>query len=333
MTNAQFVEGDDSPPIEPKDNSTELLRRFVDHKDQSAFTALVELHGPLVFDVCRRVLRDRHAAEDAFQAVFHVLAKKGATIQRPHLLGNWLYGVAYRVSQKAKTTSARRKNYESQAATMTGGESKNPIGEPNLQVAWQEMRSVLDEELNRLPQKLRDPIILSYLEGRTHVEVAEALNIPLGSVSGRLAKARDTLRQRLARRGVAFSLGALGLAMAKEAHAAVPATLIQHTVRSVTGPSSWVSPSVAALTKSFFAEALAAKIKAALIGIALLLMLVIGVVVGTIKLALMASEAKNREPIVAIPVSKPIKIIVEEVADPLMENVRIHKCPPSRLEE
>src|SRR6266849_8908574 len=116
-----------------------LLKRFASHHDQEAFGVLVKRHGPMVLAVCRRVLQDSHAADDAFQATFMVLVRKAGSLTRPELLGNWLYGVAYRVAVKARINAARRSEYERRSSAMS------PV-DPMLEVTGRELRSVLDAE-------------------------------------------------------------------------------------------------------------------------------------------------------------------------------------------
>jgi RNA polymerase sigma-70 factor (ECF subfamily) len=168
----------------------ELLKRFVERHEEAAFAVLVRRHGPMVLSVCRRVLRHSHDAEDAFQATFLVLAEKADRLSRPDLLANWLYGVAYRTALHARQRSARRSEREREAAKMIAPSSE-PQGEP------EELQRILDEELHRLPQKYRAPLVLCYLEGKTNEEAARVLGWPSGSMSYRLARGRDLLRQRL----------------------------------------------------------------------------------------------------------------------------------------
>jgi len=152
----------------------------------------------MVLGVCRRVLDNEHDAEDAFQAAFLVLARQAHTIHKMESVGSWLYGVAYRISLRARSDAARRRTLEEQARTMSEQD-------PFLEAAWRELRPVLDEEVGRLPPKYRAPIVLCYLEGKTNTEAARELGWTKGTVSGRLARARELLRSRLARRGVALT--------------------------------------------------------------------------------------------------------------------------------
>ena len=229
---------------------SQLLERFARRQDEAAFAVLVKRHGPMVLAVCRRLLQNAHDADDAFQATFLVLVRKAGAIAQPELLANWLYGVAYRVAVKARVRAARRSEYERRAPAMR-------LEDPMLEVNGRELRSVLDAEMNHLPEKYRVPLVLCYLEGKTNEEAARQLGWPTGSISGRLARAREMLRKRLVRRGLALSVGAFAMLLSKNsAAAAVPDTLVECTVRGAiffTHPApaaaSAVSPSVSALTE------------------------------------------------------------------------------------
>src|SRR5262249_45040927 len=161
-------------------------------RDEEAFAGLLRRHGPLVFGVCRQVLGDAHDAEDAFQATFLVLARKAATVARQDSLAAWLHRVALNVARTARTAAARRRAPERETALRT-----RPG--PGDEVAPGDWQPLLHEEVDRLPEKYRVPVVLCYLEGRTHEEAARQLGWPLGSVKGRLARARDLLRARLTR--------------------------------------------------------------------------------------------------------------------------------------
>ncbi len=222
------------------DPDAELLRRFVARAEGAAFEGLVRRHGPMVLGLCRRVLNDLHDAEDAFQATFLILARKAGSVRQPDALGNWLYGVAYRVALKMRT---QRRGTVWRPAPPRGpapaprevtGDLVEIAGssDPVAEAAWHELRPLLDEELNRLPEKYRAPLVLCYLEGKTNEEAARLLGWTKGTVSGRLARARDLLRPRLSRRGVTLSAGGLATLLA-QSPAPASATLVETTVRAV----------------------------------------------------------------------------------------------------
>jgi RNA polymerase sigma factor (sigma-70 family) len=203
-----------------------LLERFTSQRDETAFTELVQRHGAMVLSVCRRVLNDADAAEDAFQAAFLVLARKAGSLRWSESIGTWLYEVAYRTALKAKADASRRRAQERQAPTM-------PETEPLAELHWRELRGVLDEELTRLPRKYQAPVVLCYLEGKTNEEAAQQLGWTKGTVSGRLARARDILRERLARRGLALSAAVIGTTLpSKTVEAAVSPVLAESVARA-----------------------------------------------------------------------------------------------------
>jgi RNA polymerase sigma factor (sigma-70 family) len=197
----------------------ELLERFLGERDAAAFAALVRRHGPTVLGVCRRILNNVHDAEDAFQATFLVLVRKGRSIAKREALGSFLYGVAYRVALKARADAVRRRQRERQAANRVE-EQATPDG------TWDDLRPILDEEVNRLPDKYRQPIVLCYFEGKTYQEAARLLGWPAGTASVRLARARELLRSRLALRGLALSAIALAARLAEGTAAAAEACLL-----------------------------------------------------------------------------------------------------------
>src|SRR5262249_35158038 len=158
--------------------------------------ALVRRHGPMVLGVCRRMLRNPHDAEDAFRATFLVLVRKANSLGRRDLLGNWLYGTAYRAALEA--LAARRRVRERQGAIMPERE----VSDETEAGVWRELRPVLDHELNRLPDKYRLAVVLCDLEGKPRKEVAAHFGIPEGTLSSRLNTARQRLAKRLTRRGV-----------------------------------------------------------------------------------------------------------------------------------
>ncbi|MBN9119090.1 MAG: sigma-70 family RNA polymerase sigma factor [Planctomycetes bacterium] len=211
---------------------------------EAAFAVLVERYGPMVLGVCRRVLADAHSAEDAFQAVFLVLARKAHTIRPPGAVGGWLHGVAVRTARKAKTAAARRRRREMAAVTANlgrevgGGEA---IGE--LQRA--ELRAVIDDELAALPESQRAAVVLCDLHGKTRAEAAAELGRPEGTVAAWLARGRKALAARLARRGVA--LPAAGL-VSVATPSAVSAELTSAAFAAILGRA--VSPTALAIAES-----------------------------------------------------------------------------------
>ena len=204
----------------------ELLERFVGRQDEAAFEVLVRRHGPLVQRVCRRVLGDAHAAEDAFQAAFLVLARKAGSIRNRSSVGGWLYETAYHLAVRAKSSAARRAWHERQAPDMSLAQA---VGADD----GDEIHTLLDEELRRLPEKYRTPLVLCYLEGKTNTQAARELGCPAGTMSSLLTRGREMLRDRLAGRGVALSLGALtSLLSADAVSAGVSNALVQNTVQA-----------------------------------------------------------------------------------------------------
>jgi RNA polymerase sigma factor (sigma-70 family) len=212
----------------------DLLEQFLrgeDLESQDAFRALVKRHGPRILAICRHVLDREHDAEDAFQATFLTLARKGASIRNRRAFAGWLHEVAYRVALRAHADASRRRIIEKQAMMMAP--PRDVPGDPDEIVYWNELRPMLQEEVVRLPEKYRVPVVLSYLEGKTNEEVAELLQWPVGTVKGRLLRARQLLRSRLSQRGVALSVAFLVTALSRgRVRAAVaPAELITRTVR------------------------------------------------------------------------------------------------------
>lgn len=208
----------------------ELIDRFLNgsrDEAEAAFRAIVVRHGPMVLGVCRHVLNQHQDSEDAFQATFVVLARKAGSIHDRRVLGRWLYEVAYRIAVRAKTTAMKRRTLERQVTEMS-------VTAPESEVGWNELRPVIHEEVSRLPEKYRTPVVLCYLEGKTNEEVAEMLRWPVGTVKGRLSRARELLRSRLTRRGLALSAAFLLTALSREAVFAevVPAELVDSSVEA-----------------------------------------------------------------------------------------------------
>jgi RNA polymerase sigma factor (sigma-70 family) len=219
----------------------QLLERFTAHRDEAAFAALMDRHGPMVLAVCRGVLHDSHDAEDVFQATFLVLVRRADAVRKQESVGSWLHGVAYRLAARARLEAARRRARESRRATMR-------IAEPVDDALWHDLRPVIHEEVSRLPEKYRAAFVLCCLEGKTAAEAARLLGRPEGTVLSRLSRARERLRSRLTRRGVGLSAAALTTLMIRDvATAAVPTALAEGTSKAAV---LFASGSVAAGTIS-----------------------------------------------------------------------------------
>ncbi len=219
----------------------ELLDRFVRDRDEDAFAALVRKHSALVHGVCRRVLRDAHDAEDACQAAFLVLARKAASIRARNSLGSYLYGVAYRVASNLRREVSRRRGREAPAVDVPAPAAAD--------VTWREVRGVLDEELWRLPERFRAPLLLCYLEGKTRDEAAHELGWTPGTLRGRLERGRELLRARLARRGLTLSAALLAtLLVGHAASAALPVALVQGIAKGAVLVAAGQLPAAGAVT-------------------------------------------------------------------------------------
>jgi len=206
----------------------DLLAGFL-RRDEAAFAKLVRRHGPMILGVCRRITRHAEDAEDAFQAVFLILAKKAGSVRDPHLLGNWLYGVAARVAQKARRGSVRRRAREVQTVN-----APEPPAPPVT--ADDELGAALHEELAKLPAKFREPIVLCDLRGITRTQAAHALGIAVGTLHSRLSAGREKLARQLNRRGIAMAAAMVPAALADGVAAAgLPDSLLAKTCGLVAG--------------------------------------------------------------------------------------------------
>jgi RNA polymerase sigma factor (sigma-70 family) len=249
---------------------SQLLERFVTKHDEAAFELLVRRHERMVWGVCRRLLADFHDAEDAFQAAFVVLVRKASTVRKRESLGCWLHQVAYRVALRARANQARIAGCEQQAVELESAIDPHDLP---AEVAWRELRPVLDQELSRLPEKYRAPVVLCYLEGKSYEEAAQQLGWSKGTLSTRLTRARELLRGRLAHRGLGLTTGLLATALSQEAaSASVPVALVASTVRSATvlgmhgaALGSGVSAHVATLAGEMLHALFVTKLKLALV--------------------------------------------------------------------
>jgi RNA polymerase sigma factor (sigma-70 family) len=252
-------------------SDSHLLQCFASRGDAAAFEALVRRHGPLVLAVCRRLLGDVHAAEDAFQAVFLVLARRAGALARPESLGPWLHGVAARTALKARGRAARRRLCERRAAVTAA------VAPPD-ELAWRDLAPLLDEAVNGLPEKYRSPFVLHHLEGKSVADVARHLGWPAGTVAARLARARERLRTVLTRRGVTPPAGALAAALgAAKAMASVPTPLVISTVGAVVGHVSEATVASAPVALVTEVSRMMCGTKGKLVGMGLVVAAVMGV--------------------------------------------------------
>ena len=265
----------------------QLLERYTaggrEPAGEAAFAALVDRHGPMVLGVCRQLLGDLQHAEDAFQAVFVVLARKARSIRDPDLLGNWLYGVAIRTARCARQQIARRRRRE-ESDTMSGsGPGSSDLAAPTAPPADRpaidrEQAEAIHGEVDRLPRAFRLPVVLCYFEGLTLDDAARRLRCPAGTVRSRLARAREKLKISLARRGVALPAAGLGAILSpRSASASISPLLCDSTTRAAiqfaahhTAAGGALAAPAAALAQEVFRTMLLHKIK--LIATSLLLM-------------------------------------------------------------
>jgi RNA polymerase sigma factor (sigma-70 family) len=254
-------------------SDAELLESFVAGRDQAAeaaFAALVDRHGAMVLGVCRRVLGNQEAALDAFQATFLVLARKARAIARREQLASWLHGVARRAALDARARAARHRAREQRLGVKL-------YTEPTDHTMLNELRTILDDELARLPERHRAPVVLCELEGLSRRDAAARLKISEGTLSSRLARAKARLRERLTKRGFALSAVTLTSILTQDASAVIiPPALADSTIRvatlvaagsSLTGVAS---TSVMTLTEGVLKAMLLAKLRYAILGAAAL---------------------------------------------------------------
>jgi RNA polymerase sigma factor (sigma-70 family) len=270
----------------------QLLSRFIENRDQAAIGALVRRHGPMVWGVCRRMLRHHHDAEDAFQATFLVLVRKALSIRQKDAVGNWLYGVAQQTARKARALLSKRRTREMQG--MDG-----PEPQATDDVAWHDVELVLDEELARLPDRYRAPIVLCDLEGKSYKEAARQLRCPEGTLAARLSRGRTMLAGRLAARGLAVvAAGVMAEFMHNALSASVPASALATTIQAAhlfargQGVAEGViSAKVTALTEGVLKAMLLKKLQTAMV---LLLVTLGGLVVSGMLLQSRAADPPQR---------------------------------------
>jgi RNA polymerase sigma factor (sigma-70 family) len=237
----------------------QLLGRFVSRRDEAAFELLIRRHGPLVWGICRRILGNPHDAEDAFQAVFLVLIRRAASLDRTRPLSAWLHGVACRVAVRARETTARRRQREREAGQIEASNENTTES--------RDLRRVLDEELDRLPDKYRTPLVLCYLEGLTHEEAARQLGWPLGTLKCRVLRGRERLRHRLTQRGLAPWDAIPAVPPPTGTPPAVVLVTLRAALQFASGPGSAgaAAPQVIALTEGVLKTMTMSKLKLAAI--------------------------------------------------------------------
>ncbi len=260
----------------------ELLESYITRRDEGAFEALLSRHGPMVLGVCRRILRNGADADDAFQATFLVLVRRAASIRPREMVSNWLYGVARITALKAKAMNYKRRAKENEAGTLP----KPSTAEND----WEKEQSLLDEELGRLPDKYRVPIVLCDLQGKTIKEAARHLNWPQGTVATRLTRGRRLLALRLSKHGLTLSVSALALLISSMAvSASVPASLMAATTKAASlfaagqAAARVVSAKAAALTEGVLGTMLLSKLKLGTIAVVVTVLLGIGLTRGAQK--------------------------------------------------
>jgi len=253
----------------------QLLASFIEQNDEAAFDTLIRRHGPMVFGVCCRIVRNHHDAEDAFQATFLVLARKASSVSPRERVANWLHGVALRTAMRARTMTAKRRGREKQVTEM-------PDPEAVQQDQWCDLQPLLDQELNGLPEHYRLPILLCDLEGKTIKDAAQQLGWPQGSLAGRLARGRKLLAKRLANRGVVLSAGSLAAVVSQNvASAGVPTSLMSSTVKAAAMIAAGqatvagaIPAKVAILTEGVLKAMLLSKVKTSTVGLLLVALLI-----------------------------------------------------------
>jgi RNA polymerase sigma factor (sigma-70 family) len=266
----------------------QLLERFLARGEpaaEAAFAALVRRHGPMVLRVCRQLLGDRHAAEDAFQATFLVLARRAHALRQPDLLAPWLFGVATRTARKAGALERTRLRRQRPLPAGGPGEPIGEDGRPEPSLALREEAELLHQELVRLPEKYREPVILCHFEGLTHEEAAQRLRCPATTLSARLVRARELLRSRLTRRGVAPVAALTAALLPRDVSAAgVPGALAESTarmaLRGLMSRTTWAGVASATTARLVAGELRALGLARLRAGAALLAAILVGTVLG-----------------------------------------------------
>ncbi|HVK08621.1 MAG TPA: RNA polymerase sigma factor, partial [Gemmataceae bacterium] len=284
----------------PAESDAQLLARFVTARDEGAFRTLLDRYAALVYGVCQRSLGQAADADDAFQATFLVLARGADRVRKPEALGCWLYGVARKVAARVRATQAKRARLPDIAAR---------TAEPaDAAAAWRDLQAVLDDELGRLPARYRDPFVLCCLNDLTQEAAAARLGLPVGTIKSRLARARERLRARLARRGLAPAAAGIALGVLARPASAVPAVLLESNMFTIVrgGPRT----AAVALAEEVLRGAVRTKVAAGLAAVAVAL----GVAVAT-------GPGRSPTPPPGRPVAE-AKAAVDALGDPLPGGAR-----------
>jgi RNA polymerase sigma factor (sigma-70 family) len=240
----------------------QLLDDYLRRRDEAALSALVCRHGPMVWGVCRRILRYYHDAEDAFQATFLVLVRKAASVVPREMVANWLYGVAHQTALKVRATTAKRGARETHEMQMPEPRAKDHD-------LWDDLRPLLDHELSRLPDKYRVAIVFCDLAGKTRKEAAQQLGVPEGTLAARVARGRVMLAKRLARHGLGVTAAALATTLTENASAFVPNSVLAAAINAASALAAGnatagvVSAKVVALMEGALKSMLLTKLKTA----------------------------------------------------------------------
>jgi RNA polymerase sigma factor (sigma-70 family) len=290
-----------APSTEASDH--ELLCCFAADHDEAAFSVLLSRHGPMVRDVCRRLLGQKSDVDDAFQAVFLILARQAQSVRNRQSLAGWLHGVAYRTAQRARRDAARRRRREACAPA-------RPPADPVREAAWRELCAALDAELCRLPEAQRGALVLCYLEGCTRDEAARQLHLPVRTLDRRLERGKALLRIRLARQGVTLSGAALALGLAQSpSEAGVQAALLTTTLKAAallaagnTTATAAIRAEVVALMEGVLQAMLRTKLK--LVTVALLTLGLLVTATGLFAFRAMAYGPRSDSPL-AVSTSSP----------------------------
>jgi RNA polymerase sigma factor (sigma-70 family) len=290
--------------LEGGQSDGELLEQFVHRREEAAFETLLTRHGPMVWGVCRRRLPQMVDAEDAFQATFLLLIRKAGSIRQRESVASWLYGVAGRVAQRLREQAGRS------PACLPAEEVPQPPAVPEM---WHALQPILDEEIERLPERYRAPLVLCCLEGLSRDEAAARLGWKLGSLKGRLERGREYLRARLARRGIALSAALLVANLTEGTARAVPVAAREATIAAVVHGA--ISPSVATLTQGVIQAMFWTRLKLAS---ALVVFLILGTGSGVWTYQALARETPTSVPAIAKEEGRPEKenLVAADPADP-----------------